>query len=487
MLFNSLAFLLFFPLVTMSYFIVPSRFRWVLLLAASCYFYSYFIPVYLLILIFTIVIDYFAGIMIENANDNHRKIFLITSIAANISVLAFFKYFNFISMNMTQTARAFHYAWTGPLLRFALPIGLSFHTFQAMSYTIEVYRRHQKAEHHFGIYALYVMFYPQLVAGPIERPQNLLPQLHRPYQFDYADLRGGLQLMLIGFLKKIIVADRAAIFVNRVYDNPHIHTAPALLLATFFFAIQIYADFSGYSDIAVGAARVMGIRLMTNFKQPYFSKSVAEFWSRWHISLSTWFRDYLYIPLGGSRTSCGRWQFNLFFTFMISGFWHGANWTFIVWGALNGLFLVLSNITKHSRTWVHARLKTDAWPRLLAVWQTLVTFLLTCAAWVFFRSQSIADARHVFTTVAGHLDDLFCLAAIRTSLMPTGFDFRDLAALFAITTGLLVIDGFAYSGTGDEHLRRQPRWVRWGLYYAAILLIIRLGNFGPQQFIYFQF
>ena len=283
-----------------------------------------FIPVYIFILVFTIVIDYFAGILIESSQGARRKLFLVCSLIANIGVLAFFKYYNFFVTNINSASDVLGLSYAIPVLDIILPIGLSFHTFQAMAYTIEVYRGNQKAERHPGIYALYVMFYPQLVAGPIERPGHLIDQLREYHHLEYDNLAAGLKLMLWGLFKKVVIADRLAIIVNTVYGAPANHSAPALLLATYCFAFQIYCDFSGYSDVAIGAARIMGINLVINFRQPYFSQSIKEFWRRWHISLSSWFRDYLYIPLGGSRVSKLRNIFNLIIVFLVSGLWHGT-------------------------------------------------------------------------------------------------------------------------------------------------------------------
>ena len=318
MLFNSFHFVLFFVVVTSLYFVLPHRFRWFLLLASSCYFYMAFIPVYLLILGFTIIIDYFAGIWLEKTQGKERKYFLIASLIANIGVLAVFKYYNFLNTNLSELLSSIGYINQIPNLSIILPIGLSFHTFQAMSYTIEVYRGNQKAERNFGIYSLYVMFYPQLVAGPIERPQNLIHQFYEKHYFEYARVVEGLKLMLWGLFMKLVIADRLAIYVNAVYNNADQHSGKTLALATVFFAFQIYCDFAGYSNIAIGAAKVMGFKLMTNFNRPYFSRSISEFWKRWHISLSTWFRDYLYISLGGNRVKVQRIYLNLFLVFVIS-------------------------------------------------------------------------------------------------------------------------------------------------------------------------
>ncbi len=290
MLFNSAAFLIFFPVVTTAYFLLPHRFRWLLLLAASCYFYMAFIPKYILILAVTITVDYFAGLGLEKYEGRTKRWVLLASILTNIGMLAFFKYFNFANENLAQLAKFI--GWNYPLhsLAIILPIGLSFHTFQSLSYTIEVYRGRQQAERHFGYLALYVMYYPQLVAGPIERPQNILHQLHTEQHFEYRRVTDGLKWMAWGMFKKVVIADRMVLFVNPVYNDPAQHTGPALVFATLAFAVQIYCDFSGYSDIALGSAQVMGVRLMKNFDHPYFARSISEFWRRWHISLSTWFR-----------------------------------------------------------------------------------------------------------------------------------------------------------------------------------------------------
>ncbi|MGN6530157.1 MAG: MBOAT family O-acyltransferase, partial [Ginsengibacter sp.] len=359
-----------------------------------------FIPVYIFILAFTIVIDYYAGLYIEKTKGNRRKLFLIFSLVANIGVLALFKYYNFININISLILHKFELSNPIPYLSILLPIGLSFHTFQAMSYTIEVYRSHQKAERHFGIYSLYVMFYPQLVAGPIERPQNLLHQFREKHDFVYNRIVKGFQLILWGFFKKLVIADRLAIYVNAVYNNPEHHNGMTLLLATVFFAFQIYCDFSAYSDIAIGAAKVMGFKLMTNFNRPYFARNISEFWKRWHISLSTWFRDYLYISLGGNRVTIPRWYLNLLIVFVISGLWHGANWTYIIWGALNGFYLVFAIITYEYRKKITGFFGIDKLPKLNYFLQIFTTFILSCFAWIFFRADKVTDAFSIIKKIS---------------------------------------------------------------------------------------
>lgn len=299
MLFNSIEYLLFFPIVCALFFLLPHKVRWFHLLVASCIFYMYFIPVYILILFLTIIVDYIAGIMIEQAVGRRRKWFLVMSIFANVGILVVFKYYNFLTENFNALFHITHLPLTIPYMDIILPIGLSFHTFQAMSYTIEVYRGNQTAERHFGVYALYVMFFPQLVAGPIERPQNVLHQFHEKHTLKYENVAVGVRLILWGMIKKVVIADRLSMVVDSVFNAPYGHSGVMAGIAAIFFSFQIFCDFSAYSDIAIGSARVMGFKLMTNFNKPYHSRSISEFWKRWHISLSTWFRDYLYIPLGG--------------------------------------------------------------------------------------------------------------------------------------------------------------------------------------------
>ncbi len=475
MLFNSFQFVIFFIVVTFAYFALPHKFRWFMLLAASCYFYMFFIPVYILILAFTIIIDYFAGIYLEKTSLPKKKFYLILSLIANIGVLAIFKYFNFLNDNLTSVLSGFGVHNNIPYLSILLPIGLSFHTFQAMSYTIEVYRGNQKAERNFGIYALYVMFYPQLVAGPIERPQNLLFQFYQKHEFEIERVAEGLKLMLWGFFKKLVIADRLSIYVNAVYGNVEHHSGISLFVATIFFAFQIYCDFSGYSDIAIGSARVMGFKLMTNFNRPYFAKSIHEFWSRWHISLSTWFRDYFYISLGGNRVSIPRWYFNLFIIFLVSGLWHGANWTFIIWGGLNGFYLVFSLLTKNLRKKVSEVTGYNKLPKVKSFISILVTFMLACLSWIFFRANTVSDGiyilKHIFAEGNFFMPN------------PSIMIFSVLSILF-----LIIIEFKLEFFRGKFSLLHNSKSVvRYASYLILIILIVLMGVFDGGQFIYFQF
>ena len=485
MLFNSFTFLIFFPVVVTIYFVLPHRFRWMWLLAASCYFYMAFIPVYILILFFTIAIDYVAGIVIENATGRKRKAWLIASIFANVGVLAVFKYFNFLSANANTIAEVFHWPYDFPLLDIILPIGLSFHTFQAMSYTIEVYRGRQPAERHLGIYALYVMFFPQLVAGPIERPQNLLHQFYERHSLEYERVTAGLRQMAWGLFMKVVIADRLARYVNVVYGEPLNFQGLTLVVGTLFFAFQIYCDFAGYSHIAIGSARVMGFRLMKNFDRPYLSRSISEFWSRWHISLSTWFRDYVYIPLGGNRVARPRWYWNLFITFLLSGLWHGANWTFVVWGALNGFYLVFSLATKEIRDRIAGIFGLASRPGLRAAWSVLATFTLTCIAWVFFRAADMRDALHV---LRGAIATPTLHQIVPDIVRAEGISKFEVGYCFLLIAGLMLVELTSKRVDLVGQFRMQPAWVRWPAYYAMCMAIWLLGiSTEAKAFIYFQF
>ena len=467
MLFNSLHFFIFFIIVTLGYWSLGWAGRWRLLLFASCYFYMIFKPEYLLILLFTIIIDYYAGIWLEKTKESRRKLLLIISIISNVGILAFFKYYQFFFENLSHILGLWQVENPFPLMKFLLPIGLSFHTFQAMSYTIEVYRGNQKAEKHFGIYALYVMFYPQLVAGPIERPQNVLPQFHKLQKYDWEQVKSGLMMMAWGLFKKIVIADRLAMVVDFAYKNPSEQNGLTLLVATFFYTFQIYCDFSGYSDIALGSARVMGFDLMENFRTPYFSTSISEFWRRWHISLSTWFRDYLYIPLGGNRVSEWRRYFNQFFVFMISGLWHGAAWTFVIWGSLHGFYLILAVL--RAKYLPKLSLPNNLFGKSVNL---ITTFILVMLAWVFFRAKGMQDALEVLKKIS-----LFSFSeTIKTPL-------NRIEMLISI--GLIMF--LLWKEFKYFQINTQNTFRFYGLMVLFVISIYFLGIFETNQFIYFQF
>lgn len=472
MLFNSFSFLVFFPMVCILYFVLPQKFRWAWLLLASCIFYMAYIPWFILIIGSTIVIDFFAGRWIESAKSNTRKYFLLASLVANIGILFFFKYFHFFIDNIILLSQYFNIHLQQPTWHILLPVGLSFHTFQAMSYTIEVYRGNQTSEKHFGIYALYVMFFPQMVAGPIERPQHMLHQFYKEHHFDEARIVSGLRLMLWGFFKKIVIADRAAIIVDQVYGSPESNGGLSIIWASILFAFQIYCDFSGYSDIAIGAARILDFKLMTNFKRPYFSTSITEFWHRWHISLSSWFRDYLYIPLGGNRIRLSRTIANLFITFIISGLWHGADWKFLIWGGLNGLYIIVEFLWRKNQ-----------WPsifnRLPNSMSILWTFILISISWIFFAAHSVKDAFLLFTKVFNRHEFL-----VNWKDIVLNKD-SQMACLFILV--LLLLELIQEKSIQIRQFQFQSVWIRWSVYIALIWIIILFGQFGERQFIYFVF
>jgi len=451
----------------------------------------WFIPQYILILFVLILIDFWCGILIENVKGEESKKYLVISILATCLMLFVFKYFNFFSSSFSQIADFFGLHYPAKVLGLILPIGLSFHTFQSLSYVIEVYKGRQKAERHLGIYALYVMFYPQLIAGPIERPKNLLHQFRERHYFDYQRVTDGLKLMAWGMFKKVIIADCLARSVNQIYGNPANYQGPAFMLATFFFAFQIYCDFSGYSDIAIGSAQVMGFRLMDNFNRPYFSKSTAEFWKRWHISLSSWFRDYLYIPLGGNRCGRWRWQFNIFITFLISGLWHGANLTFIVWGALNGFYLIISIWTNDIRDKIRHIIGWDRDKRFYKCWQVAITFLLVCFAWIFFRAENIGQAFYIIAQLPKGWADipakLHQMGILQMAHVKFGVGIKDISLSAVLLLFLNLVHLFQRHKNIRHMLVNRPVWLRWGLYYAIIIIMIFFGDYGKNRFIYFQF
>lgn len=474
MLFNTFEFLVFFLVTTSLYFLLEHKYRWVLLLLASCIFYMYFIPIYILILFFTIIIDYYAGIWIEKSTGQSRKTWLVVSLISNIGILAVFKYYNFFIENINSViSDQYHLS----ILSIVLPVGLSFHTFQAMSYTIEVYRGNQKAERHFGIYSLYVMFYPQLVAGPIERPQNIIHQFYTKKKFEIDRIISGLKLILFGLFKKVVIADRLAIVVDEVYKQPDAFSGIGVLIAAIFFSIQIYCDFSGYSDIAIGSARVLGIDLMKNFNSPYFALSISEFWTKWHISLSTWFKDYLYIPLGGNRVKPSRMYFNLMVVFVVSGFWHGANWNFIIWGAIHGIVLILSTLSIFKI-------------KVLPNWfKWLITFSIVTLAWVFFRAENLNNALLILKKMTSiQATDYFSLVkADLHGLPPTilNMPFWKFIAVTFLIPLLFIADYVVSKGLIKKYITKPV--FRHVFYSVIILLIFVFGVFETNQFIYFQF
>lgn len=479
MLFNSLAFAIFFPIVFAMYWALPHRFRWILILLSSYYFYMGWNVKYVFLILFTTLASYISAILIERECIVRRKKWILAgTVAVCLGTLFFFKYFNFVSESVTVFLNMFALKLNPITLRVLLPVGISFYTFQTLSYVIDVYRGDISAEHHFGKYAAFISFFPQLVAGPIERASNLLPQILAEHKFDYDQAAYGLKLMAWGFFKKVVIADTLSIYVSKVYDAPHQYQGFALVLATVFFAIQIYCDFSGYSDIAIGAAKLMGIHLMTNFKSPYFSQSIKEFWSRWHISLSTWFKDYVYIPLGGNRVSRLRHHFNLVVTFLVSGLWHGANWTFVVWGGIHGIAQVLENIIIPPK---HRSSSGMAW-----CIRVLFVFAFCSFAWIFFVSNSLGDSvyviSHMWTGIASPI------AYLRDGFTSIGLGKTDVLFLGISILMLAVYDAVSLKKDVINAISSNRTVIRWGIYIVFTLwFILNIPVTDAAEFIYFQF
>jgi alginate O-acetyltransferase complex protein AlgI len=482
MLFNTVTYLFFLPLVFILYYEIPHRFRWVLLLLTSYTFYMWWKPEYIILIVFSTFLDFFLAKKIhQSENQKRRKLFLVMSLLGNLGVLVGFKYFNFITQNLNMLSFEFGHELGLPVLDILLPVGISFYTFQTMSYSIDVYSRKIEPETHFGRFAVFVSFFPQLVAGPIERAGNLLPQFAKKIEFNYYHIVSGLRRILWGLFKKVVIADRVAVLVNHIYNNPEEQNGLTLTLATYLFAFQIYCDFSGYSDIAIGSARLLGIDLMENFKLPYRAKSIGEFWQRWHISLSNWFRDYVYIPLGGNRVRKWRWYYNLMFVFVISGFWHGSKWTFIVWGALHGFYLVMERVFKVAD-------KKKEYTGLSAILRIFVIFNLVVFAWLFFRANSMHDAVLILQKIADVSTWHFDITLLSESI--GGIPTTTLPKLLT-TLGLLVIfiglDAFWLNRKIKDRFLRKRRWFKWSTYLAVIFIIVFLGFSGTVDFIYFQF
>lgn len=463
------------------------------MLASSYYFYMTAIPHYAILLVFATIVTYVTALFMgANLRPGLRKTSLVTCLVGCLGLLAVFKYAGFFNETVNILLESLGMPYRVPSFNILLPIGISFFTFQSLSYTIDVYRGHREPERHFGIYALYVSFFPQLVAGPIERSTRLLPQFHEKSSFDARRVAMGLQLMLWGVFKKVAIADRLAVVVNQVYSDPTSYQGITLIIATYFFAFQIYCDFSGYSDIAIGAAQVLGYDLMQNFRSPYFAKSIREFWQRWHVSLSTWFRDYLYFTLGGKHVSQTRWYFNIMTVFVISGLWHGASWTFIVWGTIHGCYYAFYVWFRGFGQSIFRFTRLDGLCNLKKNGCIFVTFNFVAFAWIFFRADSISDAfyiaSHLFT---GLFDFLLNLTQIGQGKNLIGGDLglSKLELVFAVilVMVLLIVQKIQTAINIRHTVANFPLWLRWSLYYLMIFGTLLFGKHGVQEFIYFQF
>ncbi len=483
MLFNSISFLIFLPIVYGLYWWIQSweNFKQtisvqnILLLIASYFFYAYWNIWFLGLLIFSTSLDYFSGLKIESsATNQHKKIWFWLSICINLGLLGLFKYFNFISINLSELFENFGWTYQPMLLLIALPIGISFYTFHGLSYVIDIYHDKIKAEKNILNYSLFVCFFPLLVAGPIERAQHLIPQLVQRKVFSRAKTINGLQQMLWGFFKKIVIADNCAVFVNQIFSDYENLNSSSLFIGAIFFSFQIYGDFSGYTDIALGAARLFGIELFNNFSYPYFSKSINEFWKRWHISLTSWFRDYIYIPMGGNRVNLIRKIINTIVVFLISGFWHGANWTYISWGFLNSIFILPKTLSQKTLSIDSNKIAN----KVIGAIKMLLTFLTVSILWVFFRSKTVYDASKYLQNLVFKWN----------SILPD-FNGRKNALVLSFIIFVFMI----FEWIGKSHNcplvftnSFKNKWLKWGFYYAIIFCILYFYR-GNDQFIYFQF
>ena len=472
MLFNSLTFLLFFPIVCVLYYAIPSarvKGRNLLLLVASYFFYMNWEPVYAILLLTSTFVTYFAARGMGHYKDKRkRKIYLVSSIVLNLAILFQFKYYNFLASNLEEALQVCGLRIQIPEFHMLLPVGISFYIFQALGYSIDVYRQTAKVEHDFLTYALFVSFFPQLVAGPIERSRNLLPQFRQCHRFKYDEVMAGVRLMLWGYFLKLVLADRCGLYVDAVFNNIEMHNGGSYLLASLLFPFQIYGDFAGYSLIAIGVARVLGFHLMENFRRPYFACSIGEFWHRWHISLSTWFKDYVYIPLGGNRSGKASQYYNLMVTFMVSGIWHGANWTFLCWGSLHGILLCIEKTFRIGKQDYSGCKKLCHWA---------VTFTLVCMSWILFRASNLRDTVSI---VSG----IFC----KMGLPNVTFAMFTELCLTAFAMTLLLIRELSDEFCWKWHISKSHYWLVQHLYIVGMTAMILLfGVLGGDQFIYFQF
>jgi len=484
MLFNSFEYLIFLPAVVVLYYLIPPRYRWVLLLVASYYFYMSWKAEYIVLIAGSSLLDYYLSRGIAASTDkNKRKLFLILSLLVNLGVLFTFKYVNFFGETVNTLIETWGMKAFIPYYDLILPVGISFYTFQTLSYTIDVYKGKTPPAGHLGKFMVFVAFFPQLVAGPIERSGHLLPQFDKKVSFNPTGFVHGLRQILWGLFKKIVIADRLAIIVNTVYADNQTDNGFLWLLATLLFAFQIYCDFSGYSDIAIGSARLLGIKLMDNFKMPYFSRSIREFWSRWHISLSTWFRDYVYIPLGGNRKGHLRTYFNLMVVFTVSGLWHGANWTFIIWGGWHGLLLIIERFFRESPLRAAQVIKSIFSGRLSGP----VVFLAVLLGWVFFRANDLTQAGFALSRIVDLTSWHGLLPALQEMISHADITMNKFMLSMVFLLIFVSLERYSRGLPYPKIFNVSSKPLRWAYYYATIFFIIFFGNTTNVEFIYFQF
>lgn len=487
MLFNSFSYALFLPIVFIIYWIMPHKIRWIILLMSSYYFYASWGPQYIAIILLTTIVSYAAGLLMDSRRSSklYSKTILIISILLCLSLLFFFKYLDFFADNISILLEKMTIPMQPLTLKLALPVGISFYIFQTVSYLTDVYRGEIPAEKDFGIYAVYISFFPKVMQGPIEKGKKLLPQLHAYRSFQYPQASYGLKQMAWGYFKKLVLADGLSVYVNQVYNDLPSYSGFSLILATFFFAIQLYCDFSGYTDIALGSAKLLGINLTQNFKAPYFASSIKDFWGRWHISLSTWLKDYIYIPLGGNRVGKIRHALNILITFLVSGLWHGASWNYVLWGGLHGFYQILEGLFPwNSKKSLFQRNKH--FHLLLSLITVPCTFLLVCFAWIFFRASTIQDAIYVIQNMfigISHLSVYLQNCALQMGLTFTHLIYNCLPIIL-----LIVYDFISLKTDVIALITRQRFFIRWPLYILLLLIILLFSEKRiSTQFIYMQF
>ncbi len=484
MIFNSIQFLVFFPIVVALYFGMPTKYRWMLLLVASYIFYMAWKAEYAILIFISTFVDYFCGLQMGKVPDEERskrKKYLYLSLLVNLGMLFTFKYFNFFADSISSLLGQFQIEFNSPVFKLLLPVGISFYTFQTLSYTIDIYYGKLKPTKHFGKFALFVSFFPQLVAGPIERAKDLLPQFDQHFEFNYSRVKSGLLLMTWGFFKKLVIADRASIFSHMIFENPEEYFGLSVILGSVLFTFQVFCDFSGYSDIAIGAALVMGFKLMDNFRRPFFSRSMKEFWTRWHISLSLWLRDYIYIPLGGSKHGPRRQLINLVILFGLCGLWHGASWTFVFWGLTIGTYVVLEAVTTKQRLHYFKNSFWVNYPKLLAICQIIITFSFACFTAYFFRGNSLSDVLLMFKNV-------FAITPNQLPFLSESYYLKNFLLLIFFIGLMESIHLFQeFKGSVREKLAQQHFLIRWAIYAGLIFTILNFGILTQKEFIYFQF
>ncbi|MBQ7933035.1 MAG: MBOAT family protein [Clostridia bacterium] len=488
--FNSIEFLIFYPIVLLLNYIVPLKYRWIALLAFSYYFYMSWNPSLIFLILFTTLVSWVCSLIIEKTDKQAvKKLCITVTLLICLGVLFFFKYYNFLANSFSALLTLFGTPNTDFTLNLILPVGISFYTFQTLSYAIDVYRGDVKTERHFGYYALFVVFFPQLVAGPIERPDNLIPQLKAEHKWNNEDALAGFKRMVVGFFKKVVVADLLANYVNVIYNDVENATGLGVVIASVMFAVQIYCDFSGYTDIAIGCARIMGYRLMQNFDRPYCAKSIKEFWNRWHLSLSTWFRDYLFFPLGGSRCSTLKRYRNVMIVFLVSGLWHGADWTFVIWGALHGVYQVLGYITINARKKMFEKFGWNWDSKWHGMLQTAVTFVLADFAWIFFRANNTAELgvllNRLFTSWSVPMSEVFDTMGLTL----TGAVISVLSVAIMVILDRLVRHNEQPQPDGTLRSTLAISNGKSLVYVWAIIIawMVLLAGDGSSSFIYFQF